>query len=162
MPQCGPSGSVKLHHQVVMRSRSLPRVTWNAWRGAENISSLCGSADLPIPAVVFLACSYTIPAATTAVTADDMDPVQKDGDVKDKLSLGGGGGFRASRGHAGSHCRPRSHVVGTRTTPVLPISWLLLWKEPVKCGQVGRQVTGGLGRRLCGQCCWVGPVGGSL
>ncbi len=161
-PECGPSGStMKLHHtQVGDKSKDrFPELTWSRVEGAKEYILLCEDADLPIPAVVFHGLFYGIPATTTAVTASDMDPVQKDGDGKDSNVMMVKGGFKYVRNIQGSHYGGPKPLMGHG--PHRYFYQLVALKEPVNIDKLGGKVTkDGLGACIVGNVIswgqWVG------
>lgn len=141
-PECGPSGSMmKLHHtQVGEESKDrFPDLTWNRVEGAKKYILLCEDADLPIPTVVFHGLFYTIPVSFTAVTANDVDPVSKDGTAKDGNALTVKGGFKYLRNIQGSHYTGPKPLMGHGSHRYF--YQLVALKEAVDVEKLGGKVT---------------------
>ncbi len=152
-PECGPSGStMKLHHTQVGPDESkdrFPNLTWKRVEGAKEYILLCEDVDLPVPAVVFHGLFYSIPGSTTAVTADDMDPVDAAADAK---KTGGPylakGGFKYLKNIQGSHYGGPKPLMGHG--PHRYYYQLVALKEPVDTDKMGKLTKDGLGAAIVG------------
>ena len=97
----------------------LPDFTWDRVEGPKEYILLCEDADLPIPTVVFHGCFFQIPGSTTAVTASDVDLVQKDGDAKDISETTVKAGFKCVKNIQGGALWRAKAVDGSWTASVL-------------------------------------------
>ena len=152
-PECGPSGStMKLHHTQVGPRESkdgFPNLTWKRVEGVKEYILLCEDVDLPIPIVVFHGLFYSIPESTTAVMADDMNPVDAAGDAK--RSVGPyitEGGFKYLKNIQGNHYRGPKPVRGHG--PHRYYYQLVALKEAVNTDKMGKVTKDGLGAAILG------------
>ncbi|KAL6715296.1 hypothetical protein ACLMJK_007561 [Lecanora helva] len=152
-PECGPSGStMKLHHTQVGPNESkdrFPNLTWKAVDGAKEYILLCEDVDLPISFVVFHGLFYGIPGTTTAVTADDMDPVDAAADAKKSNGpYRARGGFKYLKNIQGSHYGGPKPVMGHG--PHRYYYQLVALKAPVDTDKMGKITKDALGTAIVG------------